>query len=55
MTEDLFFGDTLVSVKCNKTLKTLPIHLYEIIQLLIRAYSDKYSTQLCLVLYIFAT
>ena len=30
MTKDLCFVDTLVSVKYNKTLKTLPLCLYKI-------------------------
>ena len=34
MTKELYFADTLVSVKYNKTLKALP--LYESIQLLMR-------------------
>ena len=36
MTKELYFADTLVSVKYNKTLKTLPLRLYESIQLLMR-------------------
>ena len=29
MTKELYFVDTLLSVKYNKTLKTLPLRLYE--------------------------
>ena len=29
MTNELYFDDTLVSIKYNKTLKTLPLCLYE--------------------------
>ena len=36
MTKELYFADTLVSVKYNKALKTLPLCLYESIQLLMR-------------------
>ena len=36
MAKELYFVDTLVSVKYNKTLKTLPVRLYESIQLLMR-------------------
>jgi len=36
MTKELYFVDTLVSVKYNKTFKTLPLRLYESIQLLTR-------------------
>ena len=36
MTKELYFADTSVSVKYNKTLKTLPLPLYESIQLLMR-------------------
>ena len=36
MTKELYFADTSVSVKYNKTLKTLPLRLYESIQLLMR-------------------
>ena len=36
MTKELYFDDTLVSVKYNKTLKTLPLCLYESMQLLMR-------------------
>ena len=51
MTKELYFADTLVSVKYNETLKALPLRLYESIQLLMRA-CDKYSTRLRLVLYL---
>ena len=51
MTKELYFVDTLVSVKYNKTLKTLPLRLYGSIQLLMGVLScDKYSTRLRLVL-----
>ena len=33
MIKELYFADTLESVKYNKTLKTLPLHLYESMQL----------------------
>ena len=36
MAKELYVADTLVSVKYNKTLKTLPLCLYESIQLLMR-------------------
>ena len=36
MAKELYFIDTLVSVKYNKTPKTLPLRLYESIQLLMR-------------------
>jgi len=39
MAKKLYFADTLVSVKYNKTLKTLPLSLYESIQLLMRVLS----------------
>ena len=40
MTKELYFADTLVSVKYNKTLKTLPLGLYESIP-----YSGLFSNQ----------
>ena len=36
MTREQYFGDTLLSVKYNKTLKALLLPLYESIQLLMR-------------------
>ena len=36
MTKELYFVDTLVSVKYNKTLKSLRLRLYESIQLLMK-------------------
>ena len=44
--------NTSLSVKHSKTLKVLPLHLYENIQLLMRESRDKYSTRLHLVLYL---
>ena len=36
MAKEVYFVDSLVSIKYNKTLITLPLHLYECIQLLMR-------------------
>ena len=54
MTKELYFADTLVSVKYNKTLKTLPLRLYESTYTALDEIKscDKYSTRLRLVLYL---
>ena len=49
--EELYFADTLVSVKYNKTLKTLPLRLYKIYSSWWES-RDKYSTQLRPMLYL---
>ena len=50
VTKEQYFDDNLLSVKYNKTctLKTLPLVCMKVH----REYHDKYSTQLCLVLYL---